>query len=103
MTKNENVTRLTPILGEEESWHCRVCGLLSEDVDKPWGGDGKTPSFNICDCCGCEFGYEDCLLSAIRKYREEWIAKGAPWFQKKARPENWDLQEQLKKIPKAFR
>lgn len=103
MPKDKPAEHLTSILSEEESWRCRVCGLLSEDIDKPWGGDGKTPSFNICNCCGCEFGYPDGLLSGIRKFRENWIAKGALWRDEKARPENWNLEEQLKKIPEVFR
>jgi len=33
----------------KELFLCRVCGL--EQDDTPWGEDGKTASFNICDCC----------------------------------------------------
>jgi hypothetical protein len=33
-----------------------VCGL--EQGELPWGADGATPSFAICDCCGVEFGLE---------------------------------------------
>ncbi|MGB7430615.1 MAG: hypothetical protein WA933_22715 [Microcoleaceae cyanobacterium] len=42
---------------------CRVCGY---DMKYPiWGEDGNTPSFDICPCCGTEFGYEDCTPQSI--------------------------------------
>ncbi|GAA0182126.1 hypothetical protein SH2C18_45590 [Clostridium sediminicola] len=37
---------------------CHVCGFNVLD-EKPYLNDGKIPSHNICDCCGCEFGYDD--------------------------------------------
>ena len=51
---------------------CRVCGY-TDAIFFPWGNDGKTPSFEICKCCNVEFGYEDCQLSSIRKYRQKWL------------------------------
>jgi len=47
---------------------CRVFGALQSDP--PWGETGKDPSFDICDCCGVEFGYEDATLSGLKRYRE---------------------------------
>lgn len=41
---------------ETNSFYCRVCGLYLGY--QPWGEDGKTPSYEICPCCGVEFGYE---------------------------------------------
>ncbi len=49
---------------------CRVCGLAQGDP--PWGADGRTPSFNICDRCGVEFGHEDCTPEGVLRYREKW-------------------------------
>jgi hypothetical protein len=80
---------------------CRVCGLLQDEP--PWGEDGHSPTHNICDCCGAEFGYEDSTLLGIQRYRQEWLAKGAPWFHPKARPGNWDVAAQLAQVPAAFR
>lgn len=60
----------------KELFLCRVCGL--EQDDTPWGEDGKTASFNICDCCGVDFGYQDAKLTGIKKYRERWLSQGAP-------------------------
>jgi hypothetical protein len=80
---------------------CRICGLIQPDA--PWGETGKDPSHDICPCCGVEFGYEDCLLSAIRKYRDAWIDKGSKWWNPKLQPTVWDIEEQLKNIPARFR
>lgn len=81
---------------------CRVCGFEYSDFF-PWGEDGRFGSNDICICCGVEFGYEDSKLEGIRKYRQEWITKGAPWSDAKQKPENWLLDEQLKNIPEEFR
>lgn len=56
-------------------YYCRVCGLKQEDA--PWVKHGDTPSFEICDCCGVEFGYEDRINKSIQKYRENWLNNGA--------------------------
>ncbi len=50
---------------------CHVCGLVQDEP--PWGGDGRTPTFDICDCCGVEFGYEDSTLESVRRYRKAWL------------------------------
>ena len=80
---------------------CRVCGCYS--VDFPWGEDGRNPSYNICQCCGVQFGKEDISLESIKKYRTEWLIKGGKWFAKDERPENCNLETQMKNIPNEFR
>ncbi len=70
--------------------NCPICGFPwdeQEDIEE------VKSSFAICDCCGCEYGYDD-----TSTYREKWLAKGSPWFAKKARPQDWNLEEQLKNI-----
>ncbi|MDX2242976.1 MAG: hypothetical protein NW224_20035 [Leptolyngbyaceae cyanobacterium bins.302] len=79
-------------------YRCRVCGFLHEEP--PWGDDGKTPTFNICECCGTEFGYEDATPKAIQSARKNWLSNGAKWYLPEFRPSDWDLSEQLKNIPK---
>ena len=80
---------------------CRICGNLG---DHPvWGSDGKSPGFNICNCCGVECGYEDCNMQAIHAYRAEWLKKGGDWWDPKRRPHNWSLEEQMKNIPEQYR
>jgi hypothetical protein len=81
--------------------HCRVCGLDQKDL--PWGVNGDSPSFAICDCCGVEFGYQDCFLEDVVVLRKEWLKKGALWAQPKERAGNWSLEKQLEKIPDDFK
>ncbi len=79
---------------------CRICGF--RQLDPPWGEDNKNPNFAICDCCGVEFGYEDCDLNTIRKYRLKWQESGAEWFEPKEKPIDWSLEEQMKNIPQCY-
>lgn len=80
---------------------CRVCGHIQ--MDFPWGEDGKSPNYDICDCCGVEFGYGDCSLKAIRAFRQQWLLKGSNWEYPNAKPLNWSLEEQMKHIPQEYR
>jgi hypothetical protein len=80
--------------------NCRVCGL--EQDEPPWGSDERTPTYDICACCGVEFGYEDATVGAAKRYRELWLQKGAPWFRPVDRPEGWDLNRQLELVPRDF-
>jgi hypothetical protein len=79
---------------------CRVCGYIQDEL--PWGNDGKTPIFEICVCCGTEFGYNDATIRAVKKYRETWLSEGAKWFKPKFKPRDWDLEEQMLNIPGEF-
>lgn len=80
---------------------CRVCGNIQ--VDPPWGEDAQSPTYDICDCCGVEFGYGDCTLVAIKAFRHKWLSKGANWKYPEAKPENWTLEEQMKNIPNEYK
>jgi hypothetical protein len=86
---------------EPVSIHCRVCGL--DQSEPPWGEDGRLPTFEICDCCGIEFGYEDATPDGVRAARNRWLARGAPWFNPKARPPGWDIAVQMHNIPSRAR
>ena len=85
---------------ESNTHECRVCGCYSDDF--PWGEDGKSPSFQICPCCGVQFGKEDVTLESIKQYRAEWISKGGKWFDKDEKPDSWDMEIQMKNIPDKF-
>jgi hypothetical protein len=79
------------------SYICTICGY-SELEEAPWGDDGKTPSFSICDCCGVEFGYEDATEEGKLQYRKQWIDSGFRWFEESKKPGGWNPKIQLKKI-----
>ncbi|MFC3695068.1 hypothetical protein [Chenggangzhangella methanolivorans] len=87
-------------MDRKELNHCRVCGFNQHE---PWGPDGTEPTYDICSCCGVEFGYEDCTVEGVKAYRAEWLAKGATWFQPKEKPTDWDLDEQMKSVPDRFK
>jgi hypothetical protein len=86
---------------KDTTYNCRVCGL-NQGVE-PWGKDGETPSFDICTCCGVQFGYEDCDILSVKKFRAEWLNNGAHWSWAKNKPENWSLEEQMQNIPDDFK
>lgn len=74
---------------------CRVCGYES-DVP-PWGEDGL-PLFDICPCCGVEWGYEDALPAGVKQYRENWISRGAPWFDRYTARDGLETSERLRRL-----
>lgn len=79
---------------------CRVCGL---GQSKPiWGAAGDEPTFETCACCGCTFGHEDVTPSAVRVARDKWTSDGAKWLGPEKRPQGWNLEEQLAKIPRFY-
>ncbi|MDN5100125.1 hypothetical protein O8C83_04775 [Aliarcobacter butzleri] len=80
---------------------CRVCGL-QYDINYVRDEFGEA-TFNICDCCGVEFGYEDINIKSIIKYRYYWLneLKGK-WFIQKNKPKEWDINKQLENIPRLY-
>lgn len=80
---------------------CRVCGLIQEEP--PWGDDGKTPNYEICPCCGVEFGYEDSNRNSVMSYRKSWTELGQQWANPNDKPESWCVEEQLENILCEFR
>lgn len=80
--------------------NCRVCGYYNDDL--PWGKDGNCPTYEICPCCGVEFGNEDCTKESTKQYREKWINDGAKWFEPEEKPKNWNKEEQFINIPQEF-
>ena len=79
---------------------CRVCGLYRPEM--PWGEDEETPSFEICPCCGVEFGNEDYAIASIRHYRENWLKKGGKWFNYRLKPDDWNIEIQMKQISSKY-
>jgi hypothetical protein len=98
---------------------CRVCGY---DMGYPiWDDDGLGPTFDICACCGCEFGFNDVMygafnendispefrhikdmdLQSVKEYRKRWLGGEIKNIIKK--PSDAALKEQMKNIPEEWR
>lgn len=84
------------------STKCPVCGF---DLGVPaWTGD--MASFEICQSCGLQFGYDDAAggdraaRGAVHeRWRAEWIRKGMRWWSSSTPPPSgWDPGEQLARI-----
>lgn len=76
---------------------CHICGL--DLKEPPWGESGRDPTFNICPCCGVEFGSQDCRASGVVRERKRWIVSGGEWWKVKSKPPGWSFEEQVKQIP----
>ncbi len=81
------------------SYMCPVCGWtgLAELPRSPAGGG----SYEICWCCGFEFGVtDDDLGYTYEQWRNDWIQKGMPWDGSSIRPapDGWDPAEQLRRL-----
>jgi hypothetical protein len=51
--------------------------------------------YNICPCCGTEFGVDD-RLQSTQQTRQTWIKNGMPWFDDITSPPfNWSASIQL--------
>jgi hypothetical protein len=81
------------MLSDDTMLRCKVCGALQSEP--PWGGDGKSPTYDYCPCCGVEFGYGDASPVAVQRWCEKWLANGAKWTEPQKMPENWNVQDQL--------
>jgi len=73
---------------------CPVCGYSHLD-EAAYDGFGCA-SYNICPCCGTEFGYDDSVV-AHADLRKKWISNGMQWWSKhQLKPDGWDPNKQLK-------
>lgn len=88
-------------MSESSINHCRVCGWYM--MDPPWGEDGLTPTYEICPCCGVEFGNEDYTKESTLEYRKKWLSNSAKWFKERMKPDNWNLEKQMKNIPDKYK
>jgi len=76
---------------------CPVCGFLGL-TEPPYNADGDG-SFEICPCCGFEFGFDDGSEGVTHEeFRSRWLASGAEWFDPDQKPADWDLQAQLRNL-----
>jgi hypothetical protein len=69
-----------------EKYICPVCGFGMEDPPR---------DYNICPCCGTEFGNHD-VNSSIAAIRSEWLRAGAKWWSTVDEPPHgWDPYRQI--------
>lgn len=83
------------------SFPCPICG--NELGADPW--KDNYPTYDICACCGIEFGYEDSRptpeerKSRHAELRQDWMDRGMPWWSTiTPAPIGWDAREQLDRI-----
>jgi hypothetical protein len=80
------------------NYPCPVCGWpeLNEPPRSPEGA----ASFEICPCCGFQFGYDDDARGqTYEQARIRWITSGTPWWSNsRPAPENWNASRQLARV-----
>jgi transcription elongation factor Elf1 len=75
---------------------CPVCGF--NELPEPAYDETGTSSFEICPCCGTEFGYDDSSVKHS-ELRKKWISAGAKWWSKAQRtPLGWNAAQQLHNV-----
>ena len=81
---------------------CPVCGYPS--LEEPPRSETNRGSFEICPCCGFEFGYTDEAKGiSYEEWRRRWIAKGMPWSARSVLPPpGLDRVEQLRRLLSAI-
>lgn len=73
---------------------CPVCGW--PELDEPAYDQYGSSSFDICPCCGTQFGYQDARRTHA-DLRAEWIAGGMPWSSRAVpEPDGWESSSQLR-------
>src|SRR5436305_1199927 len=94
--------------------YCPCCGYPGLDMPAyrrlglpPWHHPGPPPyeqwygdpSYDVCACCGFEFGNDDnpgtAPPSTFEQYRREWVAEGCRWFDPAQQPTVWSVEEQF--------
>jgi len=68
---------------------CAVCGYEMEDPPR---------DYNICPCCGTEFGHHD-VNASVSDLRSTWLQTGPKWWSTVTpEPENWNPFERLASV-----
>lgn len=78
---------------------CPICGY--DKLEEPPYDEFGEPSYEICPCCGIEFGFDlenDHITQD--EYRKKWINNGGEWFDPQEKPQEWDIRQQLKNVKK---
>jgi hypothetical protein len=79
---------------------CPVC--FYDQLDDPPYDDKGCASFEICPCCGTEFGYDD-SMTRHDELKKQWLAKGGQWWSASQPPPiGWSLEAQLSRGKKGL-
>ena len=85
---------------KKQGYGCPVCGY--DHLPRPAYDDGGAASFQICPCCGVQFGYQDTNFPHAG-LRRIWLAEGGGWFREVTPPPaNWNALEQLRAAGLAY-
>ena len=81
--------------------------VLVRNYAPPYALHWGMPSYEVCPCCGFEFGNGDepgtATPLSFEDYLAEWTSEGTSWFDESKRPKHWDLKEQLNATEKILR
>ena len=78
---------------------CPVCGF--DGLQEPPYDEHNAPSYEICPCCGFEFGFDEAFSQdTFDSFRQKWLKSGAQWFTPELKPKTWDLKKQLSRLGK---
>lgn len=73
---------------------CPICGY--PELERPPYNSHGSPDFDICPCCGLEFGYDD-ADGDHAGLRAAWVRDGMTWWaEDPPAPAGWDPSAQLK-------
>ncbi len=74
---------------------CPVCGW--PELHEPPRSESGGASFEICPCCGFEFGYDDDDRGlTYEEARARWIGGGMPWWSRaRPAPPGWSGAAQI--------
>lgn len=78
------------------TFKCPICNYKGL-YEPPYNAEGYG-SYEICPCCGFEFGCDDYpeKEEAQLTWRKKWIDSGLIWFSNsRTHPEGWDGEKQL--------
>ncbi|MGG0821641.1 hypothetical protein ABE099_02090 [Paenibacillus turicensis] len=83
-------------------YYCLVCNY--DGLDEAPYSDVGTPSYEICPCCGFQYGYHDDDENDEKEkhyieWRQKWIKDDYRWRDESTLPSaDWDPVEQLKRM-----
>ncbi len=88
-------------MNAKAKFQCPICGC--HELEKPPRSPTTGGSYEICPCCGFEFGYDDDDQGiSDAEWRRRWVAKDMRWWSRARRPPpGWDPIEQLRRLASA--